>query len=1535
MKKALKWTGIVLLCPVLLILILAALLYVPPIQNWVAQRVAAYASEATGMEITVEHVDLDFPLDLGVDGVRIVNQGDTIADIRRAVVDVQLWPLLKDKVVIDALELNDAKVNTTDFIGDMRLQGTIGQLTFSSPGIHLNTMEMELARPTLRNSDLTVYMSDTAAVDTSGVGWRIRFDRFNLDRSRIAVVIDSAALFPDSATHIQATMGQASIADGDIDLGLGRYAFGKVDWKDGALSYNDLFAMSQLNLGIDSLYSYGNELRVGISHASLQEDSTGLAVEQLQGTLAMDGERLHVDNLKARTSYSAVNADAEIDFASPLTPQLKIDALLGKEDIKLLKPDLPTTLWPDLPLTLRANISSKDQQMNVEHLSIILPTIIQAEASGTLNNVTALDDLIAQLDIKAEAVNVDPLLRHFDILPADYRLPRGISMAGSVRSQGQQYTIDLTAYQGKGTIKLNGTANLQNDSYDLRSEIRQLNLRHFMPKDSLGLLSADISAKGRGFDIFDPATKIDADLRLHHLDYGSWQLDSLQGKATIAQGHALINARSTNKSLNGDIDIDAQLARNHVKATVETRLPQIDLQALGLATSPTTIGFSGSIDLDSDMKQTHKLSALVSDIYIRDTTTTHRPENLGVLIKTAVDTTVLRIQSGDLIMKLDASENYEQLASSLTTIADSLSAQVKSRTIDQAVLKELLPTARMTITSKRNNPLADILRASTGIDFKDLSVNLTTSPTNGLNGEARLMALDLGGTPIDTIRLSLVDKGPGRGQTFNGQITNNRRNPLATFNILFDGRLQEHGASIGLRYFDEQGRQNIRIGSKAEMVSDGLRFQLIPSRPTLGYKEFELNDDNYLLLHDNLKLEANVDLKAEDGTQIKVYSEDQDSTLLQDLTISASRLDLGELTEGVAILPKIAGKVTGDYHLMMDQQRNISIASDMHVDDLSYEGSPIGNLGSEFVYLLREDDTHVVDATLTLDDQPIGTLQGSYLSGKRLDATLELADMPLSIVNGFMPDQILGFEGNANGTLSVKGPLSGLLTDGELRFSNGYLVSNPYGMRMRFGNTPVKIERSRLLFDDFALYSYNDNPLNISGSVNFNEPSDSAVNLRLRARNFQLINAKQKKESVAYGRMFVNFFARLNGNLDQLNMRGRLDVLGTTDLNYILLDSPLSTDNQMDELVHFTDFTDTIPTVVQRPESDALAMDMQLSIDQGAHVRCALNADQSNYVDLLGGGDLRMRMNADGLNLTGRYTISNGTMKYSLPVIPLKTFTLHEGSYVEFTGQPDNPTLNITATERTRASVATNDGQSRNVNFDCGVVITRTLSDMGLQFTISSPEDMQLQNELASMSSEQRGKLAVTMLTTGMYLADGNTSAFSMNSALSSFLQSEINNITSSALRTVDLQLGLDNTTDATGQMHTDYSFKFAKRFWNNRLNVQIGGKVSTGAEVQGQNQSFFDNVTMEYRLSPTSNQYLKLFYKQNVYDWLEGYTGEYGGGFVWKRKLDKLLDIFRPNAGTTPMPQRMTTRSDTLTSPQRLTTSSDTINIKPNDNQR
>ena len=559
----------------------------------------------------------------------------------------------------------------------------------------------------------------------------------------------------------------------------------------------------------------------------------------------------------------------------------------------------------------------------------------------------------------------------------------------------------------------------------------------------------------------------------------------------------------------------------------------------------------------------------------------------------------------------------------------------------------------------------------------------------------------------------------------------------------------------------------------------------------------------------------------------------------------------------------------GDYHVIQNANGQFSVAGDMGVQNMTYERCPIGNISTELVYLQKENDAHAVEARLMMDDNEIGLLTGTYYNEGEgsLDATLQLEHLPLNIVNGFVPDQLCGLQGYGEGTLTLQGTLSRPEVNGEVYLSNSYLESIPYGVKLRFDDDPVRIQHSNLLFENFTVYAYNNNPLNVQGNVNFSDLERIMVNLRMQASNFQIIGVKEHTKSVAYGKAFVNVFAMMNGPLDNINMRGRLDVLGTTDMGYILRDTPITTDNQLDDLVKFTDFSDTTQTAVSRPPINGFRMDMTLNVSKGAHIMAYMNADHSNYIDLMGGGNLRMLYSpADNLQLTGRYTLSNGEMKYALPIIPLKTFHIQDGSYIEFTGDPMNPTLNIAAVERTKATVTGTNGVGRSVAFDCGVNITRTLNDMGLEFTLDAPEDMQLHGELQTMGVEQRGKLAVTMLTTGMYLADGNTKPFSMNSALSSFLSSEISNLTGNALRTLDLSFGMDNSTDATGRTHTDYSFKFAKRFLNNRLKVAVGGKVTTGAELPGgRNNSFFDNVSLEYRLDDSANKYLSLFFQNNA----------------------------------------------------------------------
>lgn len=77
---------------------LCILIYLPPIQNFLVDKAAVYASEATGMNISVGRISLSFPLNLVVTNVDAASpHNDTLLSVRRLQVNVQLLPLLKSR----------------------------------------------------------------------------------------------------------------------------------------------------------------------------------------------------------------------------------------------------------------------------------------------------------------------------------------------------------------------------------------------------------------------------------------------------------------------------------------------------------------------------------------------------------------------------------------------------------------------------------------------------------------------------------------------------------------------------------------------------------------------------------------------------------------------------------------------------------------------------------------------------------------------------------------------------------------------------------------------------------------------------------------------------------------------------------------------------------------------------------------------------------------------------------------------------------------------------------------------------------------------------------------------------------------------------------------------------------------------------------------------------------------------------------------------------------------------------------------------
>ena len=1511
-RKIFKWVVGILLAPVILFFILAALLYIPPIQNFVVRKATAIVSETTGMDVHIGHLRLSFLFDLDLQDVQVADEAkEELLDIGQLTIDLNFTSLLHGEINVNGIELSRTTVDTKDLIPGLTIKGSIGNFFVDSHGIELPQENVTVNNIRLADADVAIHLGHSESEDTttSAVNWKIALQQVNLERIRLHLSM------PGDSMRIAAGIQSADLHDGHIDLGTSTYTATTFNLAADSILYDlphekpaagldvNHIALQDVGIGLDSVIFDGNSLGLSLAlRQTFMKEKSGLEVSKLTGNFWMDSTSLHIPGLVLHTPNSYVNLKADMDLSAisaPSAGQLSVRLLaeLGKQDILTFAGGLPPAFvqsYPNAPVIARVSADGNMDTLALHTVEARLANAFDLKASGELQNLTDSLRMGGQANITLQTHKLDFIktLAGGGEGMNDIALPP-MRLQGKASMKGQQYKADLSLSESKGKALLQATFDAKRMAYQAKMNIQDWQLRHFLPKDSLGLLSLTATAQGQGTDIFKRSTRMKAGLDLQTLEYDSLDLGNLHLSARLDKGQGEVIIDSHNPLLEMTSRANALLSRNNINLGVSLDLNSMDLYALQLTSKPLKTSMNLHIDGRTDLKDSHDIQGSISNIALILQDTTFHPKDLSLNILAHADSTYADISAGDLTLKLDGRDGYEQLMKDGQDFVALMNEQLQRRHLNQDSLKLFLPNVRLNVSSGKENPIANYL-ATAGYSFNDFKLSIDANPETGLNGGGHVYTLNVGSMTLDTIQMHIFQDSTG--VKVDGRVRNGPKNPQIVFDSQINAYLHAVGAGVDLAYTDKEGRKGVDLGLRADVLHDGIKVVFSKIHPILAYRKFDINEDNFIFLGNDRRVEADVSMIADDGTAAKVYSTPNPEAL-QDISVNLHHFNLEELTSVIPYAPRITGFLETDAHLIQTAE-DLSVVADLSVANMTYENVPLGNIALNTVYLPNDDGTHFVDTRVLHNDTEVITLAGAYkdIEGEgHIKAEMNLADFPLSLANGFIPDQMASLEGQANGCLTVDGPTQQPIINGWFSTQDMKIKSSEYSLNLRLDNDTIKVEENKLNLDQLHVYSTGKNPLVFDGTVNFTDFENITLNLSMNALNFELINAKRTQQAAAYGKVYVDVNAMMSGNLNNINIGGRLGLLGTTDVTYVLKDSPLSSEDRLSGLVEFVDFNDT--TAI-KPEEKAQPMNlnvmMQVNIDQGVQVHCLLSADRSKYIDLEGGGELTMNYTPQGeLTMNGRYTVLNGEMKYSLPVIPLKTFTITSGSYVDFNGPILNPTLNISATERVRSTVTEND-VPRTVSFDVGLSITRTLSDMGLEFTISAPEDMNVQNQLAAMSAEERGKVAVTMLATGMYLAEGNDGGgFSTSNALNSLLQSEINNIAGKALETIDLSLGVDQETTAEGTSRTDYSFRFAKRFWGNRVSIIIGGKVSTGENVENTGQSLIDNISLEYRLDKSATRYITLFYDKSYESLLEGEITEMGAGLVLRRKMTRLGELF------------------------------------------
>ena len=743
-------------------------------------------------------------------------------------------------------------------------------------------------------------------------------------------------------------------------------------------------------------------------------------------------------------------------------------------------------------------------------------------------------------------------------------------------------------------------------------------------------------------------------------------------------------------------------------------------------------------------------------------------------------------------------------------------------------------------------------------------------------------------------------------------VINGPKNPQFVFRSTLTGEIRSEDAELTVNYVDGKGQTGVLFGVNARPLTEGhgkgngVLLNLTPAEPVIAYRKFHFVDNsNWIYLHNNMRVYANIDMDSDNGLGFRMQSDKNDSISLQNMNVELSRFQLGELSEVLPYMPRLTGLFSAEAQYIQTPT-SLQVSAEANIDELTYERQHVGDIGMGATWLPGDKGaTHYLNTYFSYDNREVMTADGilTKKNGKdTLEVTTSFEHFPMKIANAFVPDQMMSFTGDLDGGMYIYGPLEKPRMHGDITLDSVSVYARQAGARYWFDDRPVQIKDNQLIFDKFAIYTTSKNPFTINGKVDFRNLERPTADLKLLAENYTLLDAPRTRESLIYGKIFVDLNATVRGPLDALTMRGNMNLLGNTDVTYVLTDSPLTVEDRLEGLVTFTSFADTASVGTDEAPAMSLGgMDMIMSvhIDNAVRLRADLSPDRSKFIELEGGGDLNMQYTPQGdISLTGRYTLSGGIMKYSLPIIPLKEFQINNGSYVDWRGDPMNPTLNLKATERMRASVADgDDGGSRVVNFDVSIAIKNRLDAPELIFDITAPDDATIENELQAMGAEERSKQAIAMLATGVYMNSGvKGGGLSMGSALNSVIQSQINSLAGSAFQSINASftMGMEDRTSAeTGDKQTDYSFRYSQRLFNDRVQIVIGGKVTTGANATNDAESFIDNISLEYRLDTSGTRYVRVFYDKNYESVLDGEITETGVGLVLRRKMDRLGELF------------------------------------------
>ena len=1207
---------------------------------------------------------------------------------------------------------------------------------------------------------------------------------------------------------------------------------------------------TELNGTLSDFILDNNILQLTIKDLS-GSDKNGLELKQMNTRMRMDGKDFVIDNLqietpsaqyqaKLRTSlsptdYSDLSGKTTfLDLKVNASNLNDIDFFYPLVENKIVSPELISSGY-----SLSLKTSGSTDRLQVDDLNLIAFDSTHLQLTGQIDNLPHGNN-----NIEFDLENIGVKTGNYDlkkILPelpeAVLRFPDFAELSGSYNLHGgkHEFSADLSSEVGNISVSKVEIVPGDSTSYSLGNIIADLSKLDLLTNTGISNLKLNGHAKVSGSELSNLFA--DINIKVDSLTYGNHTYRNLNFEANSQRGvlDASLESIDPDAILSVDISGNFQYPEQILSAQID--VDTLDLHALGYAQNKLQINTKTGIDLVFTQNKNLDALCVIERLDFAMEDTIYNMHEAQVQLLSDANKTRFTLNSHYYNLDFEAEDSYSHLARSLAVLPEYYLRQNSSDSI-----KYEIPAYN--IQGKLDYPEEFVNLLFPNLpSFEQLMVRGNGAKNGAFYIDVSLGDLKYKGIQSDSLTLQ-VSGNQKYLQIINS--TDVKFGSIVTGELKIESNVADAKWKTRLQYFDSRNQPYFDVSGSAMADGDSIRFTVDPKILIINYENWQIDPAQLLIWSGNKHNLQQGYLQA----QLSFQHEEQAIKLLaneKEIDLDINSFNLQPFTHILNDTLPINGK------LQLNLKNNVINKSgkwDIQLSDLAINSIPL-----EQIRLNGEYNENLFLAKLNMQNQ-IGKFD-LYIEGKEDSYDFQTKFDSLNI--GAIYDQFDDEQDDIQISGIINGQLEGnysdeLIANGLVAFNNVNFQYTPYQLYLMLDRDTVQFRNDQILFQDFALYDQNNQPLLVNGNIkSFVDPE---FDLRLNSDRFILMNNKDDGIDVS-GNLQIATDLVLTGSLSKTNLNGFINTLSGSFIQYKYKSNVVLDD--MEKVVSFTNFdADTIKKSFE-PESKKRNENINWDVDiniENTEAYILLFETSHDYVRIFTDGQLKLQKGSDNkLLLFGEISSDNGSVFYDAPMISALDLKIDQAS-ATWNGEIENPIINFRGSEVFRVSpgeVLYNWGNSaERVPVTVSAIAENTTpNNFDIHFDVES-EDGSLQKHFESLLPDNRESYATNLLIFGTLEGmKGSTGGGIYNGVVS-----KLNEISRRNIKNADLSFYMDRSVGNTNNLETidQLGYSFSKGLFNQKIRISVGGDVKLNqSEVYDTEMKTFNpfgNVEIDYIIS-------------------------------------------------------------------------------------